>query len=75
MTLDRRLKRDTKERGMTHKEVMYQWEKHVQPAYAEFLKPHKSSADYIIKNNKDFNTCLDNVITKFKEVIAEQEGK
>ena len=75
VTLDRRLKRDTKERGMTHKEVMYQWEKHVQPAYAEFLKPHKSSADYIIKNNKDFDTCLENVITKFKEVIAEQAGK
>ncbi|MGK0368808.1 MAG: hypothetical protein ACJAYZ_000674, partial [Bacteroidia bacterium] len=36
---------------------------------------HKSSADYIIKNNKDFDTCLENVITKFKEVIAEQAGK
>ncbi len=70
VTLDRRLKRDTAERGMTNDEVMYQWENHVQPAYNEFLKPHKPAADYIIKNNENFDACLDKVIVKFNEVIA-----
>jgi uridine kinase len=69
VTLDRRLKRDTAERGMTNDEVMYQWKNHVQPAYKEFLKPHKSNADYIIKNNENFDACLDKVIAKFNNVI------
>ena len=69
VTLARRLKRDTAERGMTDEEVMYQWENHVLPAYAEFLKPHKINADYIIKNNENFDACLEKVISKFNEVI------
>jgi uridine kinase len=69
ITLKRRLARDTAERGMTHEEVMYQWDNHVQPAYTEFLKPHKDSADYIIKNNQNFDACLLNVINKFNEII------
>ncbi|MDA8886606.1 uridine kinase [Bacteroidia bacterium] len=70
ITLQRRLDRDTRERGMTPDEVLYQWENHVQPAYNEFLKPHKEKADYVIKNNSNFDECLLNVIAKFNEVIS-----
>ena len=70
VTLQRRLDRDTRERGMTQDEVLYQWENHVQPAYNEFLKPHKEKADYVIKNNSNFDECLVNVIAKFNEVIS-----
>jgi uridine kinase len=69
ITLKRRLTRDTKERGMTEEEVLYQWDNHVQPAYNEFLKPHKSNADYVIKNNENFDACLSNVIQKFNDII------
>lgn len=72
VTLDRRLKRDTAERGMTEDEVMYQWDNHVKPAYEEFLKPHKNDADYIIQNNVNFDECLETVISKFNEVIDSQ---
>ena len=70
ITLQRRLSRDTVERGMKEEEVMYQWENHVKPAYSEFLKPHKETADYIIKNNNNFDACLKQIIQKFNEVIA-----
>jgi len=70
VTLKRRVARDTAERGMTLDEVIYQWDNHVKPAYDEFLKPHKSEADYVIQNNEDFSECLQKVIGKFNEVIA-----
>lgn len=70
VTLKRRISRDTSERGMKEEEVIYQWENHVKPAYSEFLKPHKATADYVIKNNENFDTCLKQVIQKFNEVIA-----
>jgi len=54
---------------------MYQWENHVKPAYTQFLKPHKADADYVIKNNVDFQDCLDNVISKFNEVIGTSASK
>lgn len=69
VTLKRRLHRDTKERGMTEEEVMYQWNNHVLPAYKEFLKPHKPRADYIIKNTYSFEECFEKVREKFEEVI------
>lgn len=72
ITLKRRLARDTSERGMTHDEVLYQWDNHVMPAYKAFLKPHKLKADYVIKNNENFEACLDKVIAKFKEVLSER---
>lgn len=70
IALARRLARDTKERGMTKEEVLYQWENHVKPAYTEFLKPHKEDADYIIQNNSNFDDCLKKVIAKFNGVIS-----
>jgi uridine kinase len=69
VTLKRRLDRDTKERGMTEDEVMYQWNNHVLPAYVEFLKPHKTNADYIIRNTHSFEECFEKVRVKFEEVI------
>lgn len=72
ITLQRRLARDTAERGMTEEEVMYQWENHVKPAYDEFLKPHKTKADYVIKNNENFDDCLETITAKFSEIIEEK---
>jgi len=71
VTLDRRLKRDTTERGMTLDEVMYQWDNHVKPAYDQFLKPHKKDSDYVIHNTDNFDDCLTHVTAKFRDVIAQ----
>lgn len=69
ITLNRRLQRDVKERGMTEDEVMYQWNNHVKPAYDEFLKPHKEKADFIIQNNRDFSEDFEAIRSHFTQVI------
>lgn len=74
ITLQRRLARDTNERGMTEEEVMYQWNNHVLPAYKEFLKPHKNSAHYIIKNNDSFDDCFEKIKAKFEQVIRHKSS-
>ena len=51
ITLQRRIKRDVAERGYSREMILYQWERHVLPAYTNFLLPYKPTADRIIKNN------------------------
>jgi len=51
IALQRRLKRDLVERGYPESDVKYKWENHVMPAYKDYLLPHKSLCDIIIKNN------------------------
>ncbi len=53
--LNRRIKRDSAERGYPKHEVLYQWHNHVVPCYNKYLKPFKNQVDVIIKNNISFN--------------------
>jgi uridine kinase len=48
--LQRRLKRDTKERGWKRKEILAQWSKTVQPMYLLHVAPTKKKADLVVKN-------------------------
>jgi uridine kinase len=60
--LRRRLDRDEKERGYTREMIMYQWEYHVQPAYEQFLLPHRMSCDLVIKNNNDLYESVNELL-------------
>jgi len=51
LKLDRRLKRDTEERGYSREDILYQWENHVVPASERYLLPYREGADIIITNN------------------------
>jgi uridine kinase len=51
IALQRRLKRDLRERGYSNEDVIYKWINHVVPAYEEFLLPYKNECDKIITNN------------------------
>ncbi|MFT5724971.1 MAG: uridine kinase [Bacteroidia bacterium] len=53
--LKRRLNRDAKERGMTKKQIYYQWNEHVLPAYQQYLLPYRENVDLIIVNNTHFD--------------------
>ncbi|HIP37641.1 MAG TPA: uridine kinase [Crocinitomix sp.] len=55
LQLERRLKRDMTERNYTEESIIYQWENHVTPAYAQFVEPYKSMSDLIITNNEYFD--------------------
>lgn len=52
---ERRVKRDTDERGITHEMVIYQWNNHVKPAYENYLLPFIHQTDLVVLNNNGFN--------------------
>ena len=64
--LARRLERDKKERGVTEELVLYQWEKHVMPAYENFLLPYRDEANLIIDNSGP----IDEPIQKLMKIIT-----
>ena len=47
----RRVARDVTERGRTEESVLHKWERHVLPAYYEYVQPQQSFAHVIIENN------------------------
>jgi uridine kinase len=51
LKLDRRLRRDTTERGRTTEEVLDRYAKDVGPGFHKFIQPLKSQADIIYENN------------------------
>ncbi|PRY52410.1 uridine kinase [Arcticibacter pallidicorallinus] len=71
ITLNRRLRRDKKERGYDHDMIMYQWINHVLPAYNSYLLPYKGSADKVITNNSH---VADDIIEVTKQLAAELKG-
>lgn len=52
--LARRLKRDAVERGYPAKEVLYQWDHHVKPAYQQYLTPYKTAADIVVDTHAHY---------------------
>lgn len=66
---NRRLKRDSEERGMDKAEIHYQWHSQVLPSYQKYLLPHKEKADILITNNYDFEVGLNLVIEQMKKFL------
>lgn len=56
--LQRRILRDSLERGYSEETVRYQWQNHVMPSYNQFLRPHRDTADIIITNNTHYHKGL-----------------
>lgn len=48
----RRIARDTSERGYLLEDILYKYTHHVAPAYEKYIEPHRHSADIIIPNNQ-----------------------
>lgn len=66
---NRRLKRDSEERGMDKAEIHYQWHSQVLPSYQKYLLPHKEKADILITNNYDFEVGLNLVIEQMQKFL------
>lgn len=58
LRFQRRLQRDTKERGIAPEMVAYQWQHHVMPSFEKYLLPCMSQADLIVNNNQGFDKAL-----------------
>lgn len=69
MMLQRRVERDTRERGVTREVVEYQWRNHVLPSYQTYLEPFKHQSDLIIFNNEGFDASLKPIINLIKQKL------
>ena len=60
--LDRRIYRDQETRGYSRSDIIYKWENHALPCYNNYILPHKSSANFIYRNDhhadEDFNQLI-----------------
>ena len=72
--LQRRLKRDMLERGLSHDDIRYQWDNHVKPAYEKYLLPHRENVDMVILNNTAFHNGL-RVVTDHLTAILGADRK
>jgi uridine kinase len=66
---NRRLKRDTKERGRTADSVIRQYTETVRPMYLEFIEPSKQYADILISGDGENCEAVDILITKIKALL------
>jgi uridine kinase len=69
---NRRITRDMNERGYPADVVRYQWENHVEPAFREFLFPHRAHADMIISNEHEMKEGLSEIVETLAGVIIPQ---
>ena len=69
---NRRITRDMNERGYPAEVVHYQWEHHVEPAFREFLLPHRAHADVIIDNEHEMKEGLNEIIDTLRGVSVPQ---
>jgi len=67
---NRRLNRDSNERGLSHEIIHYQWNNHVKPSYEKFLLPHKDNVDMVIINNTHFDNSLRVVVDHIYRIIG-----
>ncbi|MDZ4758323.1 MAG: uridine-cytidine kinase [Bacteroidota bacterium] len=65
----RRLQRDTAERGIENHLVKYQWDNHVKPAYDEYLLPYRNHSDIIIANNINYDRGLVVIQNHIRQVL------
>jgi uridine kinase len=62
LCLERRLKRDTEERGIPAERSQYQWANHVMPAYKKYILPYKNDCDAVYHNQGEPHDNLDKMM-------------
>jgi len=62
--LDRRIYRDQETRGYSREDILYQWENHVLPCYANFIEPYKNTSDFIFRNDQHADEDFTNLKTE-----------
>lgn len=73
--LERRIIRDTTNRGYTVDDIMYQWEHHVLPCYTNYLLPYLSHANFNYRNDdhaeQDFKLLIEAIDKRLETVKIE----
>ena len=60
--LNRRIHRDSVERGFGEDQVRYQWFNHVRPAEEKYLEPFTSECNLVVDNNEHFGPGLHELV-------------
>jgi uridine kinase len=69
LQLERRLKRDMLERNYTKEDILYQWNNHVIPSYANHVHPFKEQSNLIITNNEQFDDNIHILMDKIHQKL------
>lgn len=64
---ERRLQRDTRERGRTEEYVRDQYKRTVEPMYDLFVEPTKNTADMVVNGEQDTQKEIETVITLLQQ--------
>jgi len=70
ISLQRRLNRDTRERGIPLERSRYQWDNHVMPGYKQFVLPYREICDLIIFNDGDPSSNIDKIERSLHEALT-----
>jgi uridine kinase len=66
--LERRLRRDTLERGRTREGVLKQFERQVKPMHDQFVEPSKAHATHVVSGLKSFGPAMNGWATRLAGV-------
>jgi uridine kinase len=64
MSLQRRLVRDMRERGIPEERSLYQWHNHVMPAWEKHIFPHKARCNLVLKNEGAANENIQKILNE-----------
>lgn len=67
--LKRRIIRDKEERGYDLDDVLYRYERHVNPTFEKYILPYIHDSDLVIPNNENFDRALDVLVTYLKSKV------
>lgn len=67
---NRRIHRDAVERGYDQDDVEYRLSRHHQPAFEQYILPHRGKADVVIPNNHSFDKGLEMLSLFLRSKIA-----
>lgn len=71
--LERRLRRDIKERGYKEEAIRYQWDNHVRPCFNKYLAPYRENADFRFNNDLNFDHEFARLRPKLEEALMAHE--
>ena len=69
LRFQRRIERDTKERGRTLESVESQYYSSVKPMHKKFIEPSKLYADIIINGNNDIKNNIELIAPKINSIL------
>ncbi len=70
--LQRRIRRDTRDRGRTRDSVLAQFNDTVRPMHLEFVEPSKAHADVVIRNGAQNRTAVFCVANRVRRLLAQR---